>query len=327
MAMQYQRGETPSVTRTAERLRALCRRLDLPRQEAAAIGVESWARWLDGDATYAPSDADTNRLIERLGDDDEAAHVLACVGRAANRRGDFSRAFEVGREVERIALRIGSLRTEDIAVEIEMGAMLNLGRWDETIRLSARRDELTRRITIQDVHDPLIARGTAQALGGDLAAARDTAAALSHHLASEPSSERLLHQTTRNEAIRVYLLAGLPEAFPSWEEMAASRPRCVSCQHSWLVVTGSAHAVYGDPKTALALAAELEALLSRSGFAALDGYPWLIRTLALRADGASGEAASARAEATQRFEARGNALGLGALRLLEVSMEVSTARS
>ncbi|HEV8230393.1 MAG TPA: AAA family ATPase [Candidatus Limnocylindria bacterium] len=326
MAMQYQRGDTTAVRRTGEHLRSLCRRLDLPREEAGALTLETWARWLDGDVVATPAEVDVTRLTERLGDDEEVSHVLACVGRAANRSGDFTRGLEIGRMVEQIALRVGSTRTEDIALEITLGALVNLGRWQEAIEVTHRGEG--QRIPVEDVHDRLIARGTAQAMSGDLAAARDTARALAGRFAKEPPRPNPLHQSTRNEVMRVYLLAGLPELFPSWEENAAARPRCLSCQHNWLTITGAAHAVYGDRDEALRCADELEAMIDRSGYAAAAGYPWLMRALVHGARGDAAHASAARAEAVRRFEATGNALGVGALlRLTDLSMPLSTVRS
>ena len=326
MAMQYQESDTGAVQRTAARIQELCRRLDLPHQEATAYSILSWSRYVDGDVLYTPDIADVERLVRRLGDDDEAAQLLVSLARPANRRGDFAFALDRAREADRIATRAGSLRAEEAALEAQERALLRLGRWAEAGELARRRLGLMPRLETQDVMDPLVTLAVAQLLGGDPAAARDTARSLAAALGDE--LEPTQHFGTRGEALLVYVLAGLPGLLPPMQAIERSRPRCGSCQHSWLAHVGLIFALHGDADAALRHGDALEARVARSGFTTAAGYAPLIRALALARLGRAPEAEAERRRAETLFGSPRDALGLGVLGVLApASTRVSTVLS
>ena len=314
MAMQYQESDTEAVQRTATRIHELCRRLDLPHQEATAYSILAWSRYVDGDVLYTPDIADVERLVQRLGDDDEAAQLLVGIARPANRRGDFAFALDRARVAWRIATRAGSLRAEEAALEAQERALLRLGRWAEAGELARRRLGLMPRLETQDVMDPLVTLAVAQLLGGDPAAARDTARSLAAALgdAMEPTQ----HFGTRGEALLVYVLVGLPGLLPPVPTIERSRPRCGSCQHSWLAHVGLIFALHGDPDAALRHGDALESRVRRSGFTTTAGYAPLIRALALARLGRAQEAEAERRRAEALFGSPPDALGLGVLGVL-----------
>lgn len=328
MAMQYQTGDTASVVATGARVGELCRRLDLPRQEAAALSIEGWARYLEGRATYTPEPADADRLIARLGDDEEAAHLLAGLARPANRRGDFERALELATRANEIAVRVGSLRAEDIALEIAQRALVHLGRWRDAIEMSDRHIALIP-ISAHDVRDPLITRGIALSLTGAIDEARATARRVASLSQDGLGRVSPLHITKDVEAVLVYALADLPELIPSADELSAARPRCRTCDHGWLGHAGLAAGLSGDSDTALKLAQELEGLVSSSGYRAVSWWAPLIRSLA-RGGPEHDAAERERVLASRRASEIGDRLGLSVIdRLLRIrgSMLATTARS
>lgn len=318
MAMQYQEGDTEAVERTAARTHELCRRLDLPHQEATAFSILAWSRYVDGDALYAPAADDVERLVAKLGDDDEAAQLLVSVARPANRRGDFALALDRAREAVRIATRVGSLRVEEAALEAQERALLRFGRWSEAGELARRRLGLLPRLETQDVMDPLVTLALAQLLGGDPTGARATARTLSEALGEMPA-QPTLHLTTRGEALLVYVLVGLPGLLPPAPAIIRSRPRCGSCQHPWLAHVGLITALHGDADEALRHADALESRALRSRYTTAAGYAPLIRTLALVRLGRPKEAETQRAEAERLFGTPRDALGLGILEVLAPS--------
>jgi DNA-binding SARP family transcriptional activator/tetratricopeptide (TPR) repeat protein len=315
MGMQYRDADTAGVERTAARVRALCRRLDLPRQEASAVSIYAWSRYVTGDATYTPDRGDVERLVARLGDDDESAFLLLTLARPAHRRGEFAAALAFALAALRIAVRVGSLRAEEAATEVAEKALIRLGRWSDAIEMSDRRLVVLPRAGSQDVLDPLVTRAWAEALSGDMDAARVTARRLAEALGPAPT-ETPEHLGTGGEALSVYVLTGLTELLPKPLGAVPPRPRCRSCHHGWLSQAGPVLAVHGDPNEALRIAAELESLSSTSGFRAAAGYAPLLRGLALARQGRDREAAAARTEAERLFREIGDAVGLGLLKLL-----------
>jgi DNA-binding SARP family transcriptional activator len=327
MGMHYRAARTDAVARIAGRVMDLCRRLALPRQEAAALSILAWSRYVAGDATYVPPRDDIERLVTRLGDDDEAAFLLLTLARPAQRRGEFALALDHALAARQIAMRVGSLRAEEAAMEVAEKALIRLGRWADAVALTEERMRVLPRSGSQDVVDPLVTRAYAQALSGDMDAARATA----HELAAAigpRTDETPEHLTTRGEAIGVYVLTGLTELLPRPLGTLPPRPRCRSCQHGWLAQAGPVAAVHGDPAAALGIAAELESVSAVSGFRTAQGFAPLMRSLALARQGRHAAAAAARAEAERLFEEIGDQMGLGLLALLaRRSTVLSTATS
>ena len=327
MAMQYQEGDTEAVERTAARTHELCRRLDLPHQEATAFSILAWSRYVDGDALYAPPTDDVERLVAKLGDDEEAAQLLVGRARPANRRGNFALALDLAREADRIATRVGGLRAEEHALEAQERAHLRLGGWSDATVVARRRLALLPRIASQDVMDPLVTVALAQRLGGDPAGAQATAHTLAKALGATPAGPTL-HIATLGEALLVYVLVGLPELVPPFAGGVGSRPRCGTCQHTWLAHVGLFHALHCDADEALRHADALESRALRSGYMTTAGYAPLIRTLALRRLGRPEEADAQRAQAEQLFSTPRDALGLGILDVLApTSTRLSTVSS
>lgn len=316
--MQYQTLDASEAETTGRRALALSRQLDLPRQEAAALHLVTWVRYLVGDVCFAPEQAAIERLTARLGAGDDIAQLLCTVAMSESRRGLFENARLTARAAVEAARRVGSSRTELLALENIARPHLVTGNWDGAVAAAEHALKITARLgdgTSGIDNGPLQVLALAHAARGNT----DEALAIARRLASrdvpEPDSTPAIHRNAQMLAAETLLLLGRGDLLPAPELFVAGRPLCKSCACPWLIAAGQYLALGGAPDAALALARELEARVRETGALAYLGWVHVIRALVHRGCGQATRARREADEARRQFGAIGHELGLTAVKL------------
>lgn len=316
--MRYQTLDASEAETTGRRALTLSRQLDLPRQEAAALHVVTWARYLIGDVCSAPEQAAIERLTARLGAGDDIAQLLCSVSMSEGRRGMLEQALLTADTALAAARRVGSSRTELLALETTARLQLVTGSWDGAIAAAEHALKIIARLGDGKPgidHVALQVMALAYAARGSTDEALAIARNLASRYAPDPDSTPVIHVNGQIFAAETYLLLGRGDLVATPELFVTGRPRCKSCVYPWLLLAGQYHALGGAPGVALELARELEALVHATGALSYLGWVHVIRALVHRQRGAATGARLETEEARRQFGHIGHKLGLTAVKL------------
>ncbi|MGH2378741.1 MAG: ATP-binding protein, partial [Candidatus Limnocylindria bacterium] len=301
--VHYVDGDARAARAMAEEARAIARAHDLVRIEAEALQVAVGARWFAGEVVAAPDPADLERLVARLGDDEQAARLIEMSAVGIQRQGRPLDALALARRALRIARRVGSLRAQLRAGEQVVGLLVITGSYREAAQLA---DEIAADVASLELSrtDLLGELVLALALGGEEQRARGLAGELLTGIS--PTSSRPLHADPAGLAIDALLSLG---DGPDPALVEALRPTCRTCEIGWHALAGRALAMAGEQGRALALADELEKRVRETGYLSQAGAPDHVRAVAMSRAGRMDEASAAAERARARFRSTGHARG------------------
>lgn len=307
--MQYHTGEASAAESIGVRALKLGRALDLPRVEAAALEIVTRSRWLRGDHTAAPDPDDVERVVTRLGDDGDVAHLRWMQAIGLLRRAELEPALAAAQHGLEVARRVGSIAGEIEAAESLIWALVLTGRHREAVAVGDAVLPLASRIGM-----PRWPRATADflhalLLAGETERAGDLASEILDDAGAYPPSPHVRPALFAISALTA--LGRCDRAAP--EVILAERPSCETCAVSWLQIYGRREAICGSDKKALEIAEDLDRIVTSSGFRAFAGMPAHIRALA---DARAGRT-EARQMAREAFDLYGAVGNVGMRDLLE----------
>ena len=207
-----------------------------------------WSRWLAGVSLAAPDAAALDRLVTQLGDDEVISHLLHITAISLLRQGTIEAGLQSVQTAAAMAQRVGSLRSELLALEVLAETYCYLGNTAGAIKVAEQALAISSRLE----HGPagvslpaLQVLATAHWLAGNDEAAMEAAQRLV--VISHPSNagQRPLHLSSWTEAHRALLLFGQSNLLPNMAVLEADRPVCMTCDITWLIVAGQAQAQRG----------------------------------------------------------------------------------
>lgn len=309
---QHQANRPESARRAAREALILARQLDLPREEAVAWHIDTWSAWLAGEVTAIPDPAAVERLVARLGEDDEVSHLRCITARGLRFRGDLLGALESAAAAVEAARRVGSLWSQLLALEVLAGISRDLGQLKQAEEAAREADTIAGRLQVGPHGISEVARRVlveVAALRGDVETAITRAQEFLVLTSERPSGEPPLHLSGRDGVIRALLLLNRLDVLLAAHAALFERPICRGCQLEWLAVEGYRLAVGDEPERALRIADELQQAATPIQAGLLLARLSLIRALALRRLGCISDADHAASEARRRSREIGDAWG------------------
>ena len=317
--MQYQSGDAVNAESTAERVMALARELDLPRAEAGALEIVTRARWLSGEHTAGPDDADVERVVTRLGDDGDVAHLRWLQAIGLLRRGEHEQALAAAEHGLAVARRVGSIAGEIESAEALIWALVLGGRYRDAVAVGDAVLPLASRVGMPRWPRAAADYMHALVLAGEIARAVGIAFEILDEAPSYPPSP---HVHPALFAISALVALGRCDRASS-EAVAAERPTCETCAISWQAIVGRREAICGDGARALEFADDLERRVLATRFRVFEGTAAHIRAVAHTRAGREDQAKRSAAQALAGYAAIGN-IGMRDLLLRELALVGST---